>query len=494
MSQAKRRCICQDTQTGDVRTCLSEDSSVTALPCKKQTSPVTDEIRHAQGASGPVNAADASHDGQYTCYECGNVLVHKRKHSRRVNGVDYPVRAHFAHLSVSGCSGESVEHRAAKDVVARGNHPFYIQCRCGKHVNVHVRNRDDTLVQEQPWRTFKLDVGVWRDGAVVGAVEVFRSHALENLKIAAMTEGGLAWIEVCARDVLEAAPGAAIKGVRAAASLCDACSQAVEDAARERARVEVDAVASKLREAAARDHERAAFCREVTRLGIPTEEMGVLQTMFDADIFSKSSFYADKLRPETVQALTGPIDVKAIEDRVAQKWSRMIDKLVVVTKAQHLETAQQKMAKVLAEQAGASSEMAMDLVQSDPADVLTFGKYVGMTLHAVANHDFSYLLFLAGWKPWLGKNKKPAEISEEDRKKYHWRPEFKTRAQVMLKGHCIKCFNGTLEDWKHLCRDCYQNTVESGWDAMGCVKNKRNGNPGTQFRGFFNKTRFDKTE
>lgn len=150
---------------------------------------------------------------EYACLECTGACGLVKEHSRNINGVSHQVRSHFRHntsnasaggSSSSGCQGESADHLAAKYFVAKHHErlEFKVDCHtCKSPVRVYMP-RDSTWSTEVTFRKFKLDVGIEKDDAVLGGVEIFKTHRCTGGKCASLTDGGLAWIEVEAKNIL----------------------------------------------------------------------------------------------------------------------------------------------------------------------------------------------------------------------------------------------------------------------------------------------------
>jgi hypothetical protein len=202
-------------------------------------------VQYARGAHGPVRANAAGADTQaLQCYECERPVHLRRAHERRRGDKTYVVRAHFAHNRATGCGGgESPEHSAAKDLLAR-SHAFRFVHRCvgcaEGAVSVDVRNAEGRGVTEEPWQGLRLDVAYLDVYArVLGIVEVCKTHANSEEKEKALRASGLPWLEVDAQAVLDhpggnTPPLEALSSSALRDSLCEACHAAA--AAREEAK------------------------------------------------------------------------------------------------------------------------------------------------------------------------------------------------------------------------------------------------------------------
>lgn len=125
-------------------------------------------VPYALDASGAVVTAVTAAGSRFTCLECGGVVSRRRGERRRW---------HFFHLPGAGCSGESVQHLAAKRALRE-----QIEAELAEHGSIEwvrrcpgVRGacRDDSLIttrhpvsgwtavrEEVRWNGYVLDVAV----------------------------------------------------------------------------------------------------------------------------------------------------------------------------------------------------------------------------------------------------------------------------------------------------------------------------------------------
>lgn len=205
------------------------------------------DITAAKSANGPVLAESiqSAQDGgenvrsiKYTCYDCDAELIFRKFHHRTRNGVAFPVRPHFAHASNSSCpgTGESALHKAGKHaaVITAATMQYFFVCgACAREVPITVWEDGMHATEEVVWRrsdlsderVWRLDVAMTRDDAVVvGVVEVKNTHACTEDKLIALTEGGLAWVEVDAHALITAAHGGCrVQVLKCAFSECHQC-------------------------------------------------------------------------------------------------------------------------------------------------------------------------------------------------------------------------------------------------------------------------------
>jgi hypothetical protein len=169
-------------------------------------------VGYARGPDGPVRAGETRPDCTVSCYGCGCEMHYRSAHERTLAD-DRKVRvvAHFVHARKTACrGGESPEHWAAKHAVAhyaalwRYSHA----CRyCRTPVAIDVGN-DARMARgedEFPWQGLKLDAAhLAADGALLGAVEVYKTHRNSPQKVELFTAHGVRWVEVDAMHVLAA--------------------------------------------------------------------------------------------------------------------------------------------------------------------------------------------------------------------------------------------------------------------------------------------------
>ncbi len=129
-------------------------------------------------------------------------------------------RPHYAHLASSQCAaarGEGALHHAAKIHLAQqlgGGAPLIVRPLCHRVPEERSTERC-TAAPETDWPvrwdevrvehslpSLRADLVLMRDGAVVAAVEVYATHAVDDVRAAKYRGLGIPWIEVPARGVL----------------------------------------------------------------------------------------------------------------------------------------------------------------------------------------------------------------------------------------------------------------------------------------------------
>ena len=188
-----------------------------------------EEIRVVRSSKGLAFSPIENEEESYSCYGCGHPMHWVNAHSRVRNGITYNVSGHWAHnpstfLSPSLCSGESIEHKAAKHAIAMAKDQFkymYTCIHCIDEIEIslfpaaNVEERSNIEAIEEfgvENNKYILDVGftvpVLSDGfktpSLCGVVEVYHTHAVDASKKAYLTEENVAWVEVSAKAVLDA--------------------------------------------------------------------------------------------------------------------------------------------------------------------------------------------------------------------------------------------------------------------------------------------------
>jgi ribosomal protein L37AE/L43A len=150
------------------------------------------------GAGRLVRCDDAA-KGPFSCPGCGGAVVARRGTTRRW---------HFAHAG-GGCSPETAEHAAAKMMLAgvlggeesrRGVRVPTFCAGCGRGAAVPLSLAFDRTSVEARIGAYVVDVALWRGERMVGAVEVRRTHAVDEAKARGLD---VPWVELNAVDILE---------------------------------------------------------------------------------------------------------------------------------------------------------------------------------------------------------------------------------------------------------------------------------------------------
>jgi hypothetical protein len=188
----------------------------------------------AQSQMGPVSVDEVTAQSRtdLVCYECAQPVQYTRAHNRLVNGITYPVRAFFSHVSKPcGGGGEGILHKASKDVRGVAYFDLCRICRDKTYISIwgtRVDGERNLMVDGKTWRP---DVSYVDDAAnFVSVVEIYDTHKSSPEKRKAYTLAGLAWVEVDATEHLLAGIEGGKKEVRVICSsfdvtnrVCGAC-------------------------------------------------------------------------------------------------------------------------------------------------------------------------------------------------------------------------------------------------------------------------------
>lgn len=250
--------------------------------------------RWARGARGPVSAKEWEGE-PITCYVTGETLRYVKRHVRKAHarGDGTAVRASTVQAHFRGGSDNwsnmSIEHKAAQ-------HKIELAFAIGKPYTYEYEGIPfelPTSVQvalEQRWGDYVLDVGFSSAGGVVAAVEILKTHMVDDAKARDLT-AAVPWVEVLAEDVLREDHGARLTAVNcgsryvAAARACSAAAGASEHAAIVASRRVLD-----IADVAVRVAWRAAFGADhLIRRGCSLQKKcGVCRSEFDVFVLWRS--------------------------------------------------------------------------------------------------------------------------------------------------------------------------------------------------------------
>lgn len=371
------------------------------------------EDEFARGCSGPVFYGTSS--GTYTCYGCDNRLSWVSPFKRKVCGVVQHVTGHFRHTASTNCTkgGETIYHNAAKHAAATANLKYKIPCcelSCNQLIPVHFEE-DVVYEVECPFLNYKLDVGIKdKNGAIIGAIEIFQTHAIGKVKQDDLTDHNIAWIEVRSRKVL----GAVERGHQT----CTATRCAFN---------------------------RCQSCEEKRRI----QELNYEEQRIEA-------VAATERRAKSVLHISNDVYISLLKEERLRFWKACLD-----AAAEKLgEDAPDWTAEIACEVAK-RAEADAECAKADAANieagsvVLPFGKYEGRPLASIMKTDESYVRWCAGWTGY--KNKKPGCNRPEARENPYAAGEVREEARRLLKGRCLLCFCNTGQDWKNWCAVCYRD-------------------------------------
>lgn len=436
------------------------------------------DIFYARTADGPVSASDppAFYNGKaLTCYECGNPLHRKKQHKRKRNGIVYDVREHFAHNPGSSCSGtaESVEHKAAKHVVVKMAKEWRFQGQCSdcrRAIPVEIARPEHNLETEVSWMDgkYRLDVAVIDPSTakVVGAVEVLHKHAFDETKAGDMTDGGLAWCEVKASDVLEFQhlEGAVVMCTRVATPWCVECGDKRKRRLEKEADARIERALDSLRrqrvQTIQRNAKEALYNKKLAEIEEATgEKMSELSrqallTAFDNDAFGPDSFLC--VDAAVMKHLTPRFSREKATAEAKRHWAKVARQLEAAADKTAASDEFVRLADLVSqwvvEHGGGvdAADRIDDLAHADHNDILTFGKHAGKTIQRAFVDDPGYVVWLAGWTGYRDGDNQP-----ELRRNVGITRHIDT-ARKLLEGTCLLCHADTGKDWKHWCRTCYK--------------------------------------
>lgn len=358
-----------------------------------------------------------------TCLSCSASLTVVKAHKRTRNGVRFQVRAFFRHPvnhENANCCNESIDHKAAKRAAVQFKDKLrysYKCVDCSALTPIHLEG--EMYEEEIAWNaSFRLDVGIRsNDGAVVGAVEIYHTHAISNEKARAMTDAGLAWCEVTSKRVLDAVRTGTYSVVvlRCAYDTCAACIEKTRKAELDRLDQELDLSIKCLKE----------------------------ETEFRKNVIERAGNDWRKLQPYKTHC--------ADKEKAESEWQQLVsDTMRYVS-----DRASQLGISDLPE----TDDLAHDLLSNVP--VLTFGQYKGHTVDRVSEMDWKYTLWLAGWNFGRMDENGRAEKRRRHQSVEYITKEIQTVAKEVIEGRCFRCEEDIPEwdqcKWKTWCTECYRD-------------------------------------
>jgi ferredoxin/uncharacterized protein (DUF3820 family) len=379
------------------------------------------QVKYAIDENGDIHTAekDDAHAiypfKKLSCVQCKTKVCFRKKHTRKLSGLDIPVRAHFAHVSKIECQGESHAHIAAKLAVQKYHSEiqFTNTCKiCNSAYDIDVGLTTGAtchLEYNLAESNIRPDVAVVQNGRCVGIVEVYHTHAVDETKLAKLTSLGMAWVEVEAQAILkwlETRQGK-IEIYRCQyGRMCGKCHVLKMDEARvEQIQERIAKKKRTLDELHAVEEQRVKLlkvCQDVNDLG--TEFSSTLVPELRACCASGDF---DKLRNININ-LT----------RVAKKLSAVL--------SAHKHVGWDKGAEAYT-------------TNSDSSFFMRWGKYKGKTLEEIFEEDPAYIF-------WLKTKELPVEAH--------------TEVCELTRGVCEDCHENTgySEAWKTKCKNCFRNS------------------------------------
>ena len=387
----------------------------------------------AKTPDGPVQAETfnaAEQNVNLTCYDCNSQLYFRTGHTRMVCGVSVPVRACFCHsprvgnLEHTGCNGESALHLAAKHKIQMNpTMQFATECStCKTLVLIGVNPAPDCtrVMLEFAFQRYRLDVAFvdTQTNEVVGCVEVFVSHRVDNDKVRALTSANLPWCEVDANHVLNAQVGnpLTVIGCGLPHFVCASCRDRAQQEKHER-EVQARALAIsqfnqnfetwkelfKTLQAKVDEEKRVIMTRLVQLIG--DEKLMFLKTS-DTSTEGDTEFFPE---PKRMRTEVSQEQIQAVVESISQ-----------------------------------------------PELIIPFGKYAGSTLQNVLRIDFGYIVWLAGFERTRENGKSRPTCARVQ----HTNVRLRSLARKAIEGYCFRCGDAIQgPSWRTWCRDCYSNPV-----------------------------------
>ena len=152
----------------------------------------------------PVSPEAAKKGQNFSCPICDSEVVLKRGKVRR---------HHFAHKPDTGCSGEGVRHKVAKQMIylmylrtvrtVMTSVTTFRRCpNCSQGVLFSQTPQYDNVACEVDVGRHRVDIALFRDGKPTYGIEVQDTHPVDNEKWDAFKKLGFPCIEVEAKDVI----------------------------------------------------------------------------------------------------------------------------------------------------------------------------------------------------------------------------------------------------------------------------------------------------
>ena len=154
----------------------------------------------------PISPEMAEKGQDFLCPICDNEVILKRGEVRR---------PHFAHKPDTGCSGEGVRHKVAKQMIylmyrrsidtPMTSIGVFRRCpNCSQHA-ICIQGRtgyDDDVKCEVNVGGYRVDIALFRNGKPTYGIEIQDTHPVDDEKWDAFKKLGFPCIEVEAKDVI----------------------------------------------------------------------------------------------------------------------------------------------------------------------------------------------------------------------------------------------------------------------------------------------------
>jgi len=153
--------------------------------------------------NGRLITADEYNTGPLECVGCNQPMYFRRQHKRKLNNKECNVRCTFVHKNENIC--ESYQHKAAKKIIAStlSSWKFIIEKCMSCETEKILQYTQYNGIEEASFHEFKLDVGVLHLKHIIGAVEIYHTHRVDEYKKQKL-DSLIKWVEVDASDVIRA--------------------------------------------------------------------------------------------------------------------------------------------------------------------------------------------------------------------------------------------------------------------------------------------------
>ena len=435
------------------------DAYMKPVPPKESTTNETainagtknDVILYGRHKTGPAYSRNRNAvTGKVRCYGCNQALIFVREHTSSRNGIMHPVKPFYRHKGSHTCDGETIQHRAAKHAITTYDFKYVYSCPdCDNDVQVSIPRITETggVREEQQWgfqgKQYALDVGFLdANGRVCAAVEIWHTHKIPEHKQKALTDAGVAWVEVRSREVLDAVQKNhdRVPIARCAVVRCPQCETAAQerlDNERRQREHEEDEVEQKRRLEEIKKKENVVVQQEQSkRRKLAAEHSGVLKVANDKNNNRREiTLKLQRLGRAWEQSGLGSQQERLL-------WKAIVRDAFVAVGVDPIDEAVQ----CVATQAEAVA---------DGDYILRFGKHTGVPFRDVCLTDIGYVRWLAGFTGYKGSGSAPEAHKNCSLAAGCTKP-LRDLARAELKGRCILCFEKTGgADWMHWCRHCW---------------------------------------
>ena len=412
------------------------------------------ELLWGKGESGPIHANNGN-GANVTCYGCNAPMDYVKGHKRKRMGLEFDVKPFYRHRgktthpSVNRCGApESLQHKAAKHAVVKyaNKLQYHFVCEeCKAQVRLKFTTQSECEYKEEvAWvcprgKSYKLDVGIVSlDGTVLGGVEVYYKHEIGTVKRDALCDGNLAWCEVTAKRVLDAVEHTTwtVQVHSCGFDVCCNCVEKLRTSEFRRLDNELVANVSKQR------NTHSARCSIL-------EQARRDWSMLQGTLNEESGGY-DSDEVIILPSSTPKRRILSEED----KWKRLrlrVLRALVSESSDYVDDNKE------------ISDEIDDAMDNECRVLIPFGKHKMRSVKEVADLDWKYLLWLAGYDHGHLDEKGRPRIRKDDKYAKWITKDVEQAAKKLTIGCCIKCqVSINQEPWKRLCIDCFCDFKRNG--------------------------------